>query len=482
MGELSRIRVGNFKMGTATSPCFAFPIPVTKQKGYSEFVSPTSFLCSRLKSTSQNPKKKLSFHNKRPAIAQWQQTLLPSDESIPKLEQIYSSFPTRFAQAFVLGVDATKQFAFITAHYHRSARRPAAPPSSYALPIPLSCPTNNSFMLLHDALTHIYAIPESSSQTFLPASASSVTSLIPSTFCHYLGINHITANDIITSYMFMNLGSVRNRARFLEVILHICGVKVAATALIEVESNVRQNQMNITGVVYVQRHEGSLFGERLLSDVVAVEVEPDFALSLATTVECECFIETIVFSSGSVHVNDMTNIYASYGYKPVVAETLTVADEEFVQKSERNNQGKHIWITNSPIWQWNASDVMLLSEDELRNVLREQDIGVRQNESKESLLAKVSDLMDEVHRRELGIMLAAKAGMYGLAAELQRGRSKRGRLVAELRELEQNGRWSEVARVAEQIKRLEAQTHDITLEPGSYNPDLDQDEWYRPCR
>lgn len=435
--------------------------------------------------TNSTSRRSLKLHPKEKkglVFAQWQESLLPEDPSVPSLELIYKTFTYKYAQAFLLGTDDTKQLAFITAHNHHCSRRPSSSPSSYALPIPLSSPTRISYMLLRDALAHIYAIPESEDVTFCPTDSSSVTSLLPPAVSRYLGINHITANDVLSS-IHDDIGIVQNRAVFLEGILKCCGARIAATAVVESASSAPQGQMSITGVLYVGNRPGAAIGEKLYSNSNAIQVEPDFALCLATIVECECFIEANVFNSGCVQIEDMGDVYRSCGHRvvqPIV--NYSTSEDTYSYQGKSNVRGETAWILSSPIWQWTASDVMALSGDELRQALRDRDVGVRQGESVESLLRKAAELMDEVQRRELGIILAAKAGMYSLAAELQRGRSKRGKLVVELREVEEQGRWSEVARIASEIKRLEAQTNDITLEPGSYNPDLDQDDWYRPCR
>lgn len=436
------------------------------------------------KTASWTPRRSLRFSSRqkrRLVSAQWQESLLPEDPTIPNLELIHKNFPSKYAQGFLLGTDDAKQLAFITVHSHRSARRPSSSPSSFALPIPLSSPKPKSYMLMRDALAHVYAIPESDNMAFRPTDSSCVTSLLPPAVSRYLGINHITANEVLSS--IYDFETVQNRAAFLEAVINFCGSRIVAVAIIESASPGPQGQMRITGVLYIENCLGMAIGEKLYSRADAIQVEPDFALCLATATECECFIETNVFNSGCVQIEDMRDVYASCGYR-FVRPVIDRSTNEDVQKYRGGlyRQVEKAWITNNPIWQWTASEVMELSGNELRQALREHNVGVRHGESVESLLRKVADLMDEVQRRELGIILAANAGLYTLAAELQRGRSKRGKLIAELRELEELGRWSEVARVASEIKRLEAQTHDITMEPGSYNPDLDQDDWYRPCR
>lgn len=90
--------------------------------------------------------------------------------------------------------------------------------------------------------------------------------------------------------------------------------------------------------------------------------------------------------------------------------------------------------------------------------------------------------MDEVQRREVCIALAAERGRFGAAAELQEGRSRRGRLLEELREAEGRAAWGEVVRIGRELHCVQDGIADVTAEPGSYDPYLDRDEWYRPNR
>jgi hypothetical protein len=138
----------------------------------------------------------------------------------------------------------------------------------------------------------------------------------------------------------------------------------------------------------------------------------------------------------------------------------------------------------SPIVPWDVSykEVMSLSDGALRSSLRTALIAVRSQEDRRSLLRKFADMMDEVERRELLIELAAEDALWGLAAELQRGRSERGVLVRRMREAEGCADWDEVFRLKCEVDRMRACLADPTQEPGSYDPYLDQDPWYKPSR
>jgi hypothetical protein len=133
-------------------------------------------------------------------------------------------------------------------------------------------------------------------------------------------------------------------------------------------------------------------------------------------------------------------------------------------------------------WDVTYTDAMALSDASLRASLRAERVMVHSQESHRSLLLKFADLMDEVERRELLIKLAAEDELWGLAAELQRGRSDRGKLVHRMRAAEDQADWDEVFRLTCEVDRMKSCIADPTQEPGSYDPYLDQDPWYKPSR
>lgn len=133
-------------------------------------------------------------------------------------------------------------------------------------------------------------------------------------------------------------------------------------------------------------------------------------------------------------------------------------------------------------WECCYEEVLQLSDDSLRVSLRNVGVAVTSTEGQGSLLDKFAELMDEVERRELMIELAARNQMYSLAAELQSGRSERGKLVQQMRDAQKDGDWETAFRLKVETDHMKSLCADFTLDPESYDPDLDQDPWYRPCR
>lgn len=133
-------------------------------------------------------------------------------------------------------------------------------------------------------------------------------------------------------------------------------------------------------------------------------------------------------------------------------------------------------------WECCYKDVLLLSDDCLRASLRDVGVPVTSTEERSVLLEKYSELMDEVERREMLIELAAQNGMYAVAAELQEGRSERGKIVKRMREAQARGDLDESFRLKITADHMKSLCADFTQCPGSYDPYLDQDPWYRPSR
>lgn len=135
-----------------------------------------------------------------------------------------------------------------------------------------------------------------------------------------------------------------------------------------------------------------------------------------------------------------------------------------------------------PPWEIDAESALAMNVESLRESLQSAGIAVYSDEARESLLKRFADLMDEVDRRELLIELAVDAENWGIAAELQRGRSDRGDLAMQMRDAKEEGDWERMfaLRVEADIRKF--QRADPTQDPGSYDPYLDQDPWYRPNR
>lgn len=102
--------------------------------------------------------------------------------------------------------------------------------------------------------------------------------------------------------------------------------------------------------------------------------------------------------------------------------------------------------------------------------------------SDEAIDAIVLPRVDEIVRREVLIDAALGAGDIKRANELSAGKSARHRAYDQLREASE---WDELNAEAEARNRkscLDASVADITADPGSYDPFLDQDPWYEEQR
>ena len=253
-------------------------------------------------------------------------------------------------------------------------------------------------------------------------------------------------------------------------VLHVICATGAMLQRVMVEER-PSTEFELCAMLLLRIPNGSVCGEVVYKSVY-VEVSPGFGVALGNVAGVEVAVERDLYEMASVSVNDMVSVYEARGMVPVVEKLV---DEELPEQVE---VGREIVIP----WELTASEVDVLSETQLRKSLRRYGVGVTQRESRESLLRKFVGLMDEVQRRELGVLLAARDGMYALAGELQAGRSKRGVLLKELQEAEKNGNWSEVIKLGMRIRRLESGIMDVTAEPGSYSRDLDRDEWYQPNR
>lgn len=319
----------------------------------------------------------------------------------------------------------------------------------------------------------------------MSGNASLVTKLLPISLCRYLEINNILANDIVrTLSKSKNIAS--NRIANILDILRICDARIAGAAILDsaTSSPTSANTIILSGVLYIEKRIATMYGEIVFSEPVPISVDAHFAVATAIASEVPCFIRNDIFDTTSVRVYDMAQVYASYGYRPVIIDDRISSSTLPSQDVETDKPSSQSTSVGDPLqlWQLTVDDVLSLSDEEIRTALRSESVALRNDESRQSMLGKLVQFMDEVHRRELGIILAAQEEMFDMAAILQKGRSKRGKLLAELRQAEKLGNWSQVIKLAAEMKTLEQKTQDITAEPGSYNPDLDQDEWYKPCR
>jgi hypothetical protein len=87
--------------------------------------------------------------------------------------------------------------------------------------------------------------------------------------------------------------------------------------------------------------------------------------------------------------------------------------------------------------------------------------------------------LDETVRREARIALATERGDWDSVAVLEEGKSERGRVKDRLRKaLEEGEDAGLVAMLEEEYIRLTVAKIDPTQDEGSYQRDLDQDDWY----
>jgi hypothetical protein len=69
-------------------------------------------------------------------------------------------------------------------------------------------------------------------------------------------------------------------------------------------------------------------------------------------------------------------------------------------------------------------------------------------------------------------------GDVGTAAALDASTSTRGRLLASLRLAVEEERYGEASELAIEISIETSRRMDVTLDEGTYDPFLDQDDWY----
>lgn len=216
---------------------------------------------------------------------------------------------------------------------------------------------------------------------------------------------------------------------------------------------------------------GNIFLHPAASPPLCLPCHPAIALALANVANVACYISRDIFASASVTIHDMDTVYESHeGVTFELPHEATPTPD----KAGASVAG--------PACKLLAEDVFQMSSCVLRAQLRAEGVAVTSTEARESLLAKLAPRLDEVQRRELGILHAAKEGDYRRAAELQKGRSRRGELLEELRRSEREGEWGKAVRLGGVIRGIEGGIMDVTAEPGSYQRDLDRDEWYRPNR
>jgi hypothetical protein len=265
----------------------------------------------------------------------------------------------------------------------------------------------------------------------------------------------------------------------LDVVVRACeadGTLRLVCAGVEEVAGVETGRVRVTGVLYVAR--SAMCGESDADEASAVRVEclsPAVAVSLAAAAGVPCFILRDLFDVTSVRVSN----FDSCGlHEPAVVEA---ADTQPPVPPMEVGQGGACGDEDVAVTPWECDSVRALglSEDTLRVSLRAVGVAVVMSESRDSLLRKFVSLMDETERREVLIQIAASKEMFGLAGELQAGRSERGKLREQM---QKTADVNELFQLQREANRRREQLADPTQEPGSYDPYLDQDPWYKPSR
>mmetsp|Transcript_6327 Transcript_6327/g.8387 ORF Transcript_6327/g.8387 Transcript_6327/m.8387 type:complete len:467 (+) Transcript_6327:34-1434(+) len=102
----------------------------------------------------------------------------------------------------------------------------------------------------------------------------------------------------------------------------------------------------------------------------------------------------------------------------------------------------------------------------------------RSREGVEKLDKMLLPLMDEKVRRAIQVQQAVAQGNYELAVQLESNKSERQIVSEQLERAKNQGITELVERLEERIFLLESAKMDITLDEGTYQKDLDADEWY----
>jgi hypothetical protein len=95
-----------------------------------------------------------------------------------------------------------------------------------------------------------------------------------------------------------------------------------------------------------------------------------------------------------------------------------------------------------------------------------------------TITALLEPLLDEDVRRQVRLRRALDMGDVGTAAALDASTSTRGRLLASLRLAVEEERYGEASELAIEISIETSRRMDVTLDEGTYDPFLDQDDWY----
>ena len=177
-------------------------------------------------------------------------------------------------------------------------------------------------------------------------------------------------------------------------------------------------------------------------------------------------------------------------YEGTAVPTQALARENGVLRlqaeKDRDNEGRVRDLMRKmdevkPAWEiTTAAEFRSMSPQDKRLSLIKsgaEDIPKRRQGPQELDLAMLSYL-DETVRREARIALATEAGDWDAVAKLNEGKSKRGLLKDRIRAAVEAGDAELVAQLEEEFARLTTARLDPTQDEGSYQKDLDVDDWY----
>jgi hypothetical protein len=132
-------------------------------------------------------------------------------------------------------------------------------------------------------------------------------------------------------------------------------------------------------------------------------------------------------------------------------------------------------------WEITSVDelVKMSREDRARSALA---AGMRlpraRDASEESLTDLLLPLLDEDVRRQVRVRRALDAGDLETAAFLDSAVTRRGRLLAALRDAVESECYAEAADLAAELRIETERRQDFTQDEGAYDRFLDQDDWY----
>lgn len=128
------------------------------------------------------------------------------------------------------------------------------------------------------------------------------------------------------------------------------------------------------------------------------------------------------------------------------------------------------------------SEVLSMGIPSLRSALRSVGIPSKTSTPRSVLIDRLLPWLDETVRREIRIGEAVRRENYSEAAALQADQSERSRVKFELDRAVEEERYLDAKDLKKRLDRLTDMRADPTQDEGSYDPYLDQDEWYVPNR